>query len=87
MGAGAGSSIVVGVFCGCLSLVVLALGSWSSSFLLSPLPFVVITVPPAFHPEQLLVGLGAGDVSFVTVGGHGGALVLVSVVVICLRGV
>jgi hypothetical protein len=34
-------------------------------------------------PEQLLVGLGAGGVSFVAVGGCGGALVLVSVIVIC----
>jgi hypothetical protein len=50
--AGAGSSVVVGVFCGCLSLVALALGSWSSPFLLSPLPFVVIAVPPAFHPPS-----------------------------------
>jgi hypothetical protein len=34
-------------------------------------------------PEQLLVGLGAGGVSFVAVGGCGGALVLDSVVGIC----
>jgi hypothetical protein len=38
-------------------------------------------------PEQLLVGLGASGVSFITVGGCGGALVLVSVVVICFGGI
>lgn len=37
-------------------------------------------------PEQLLVGLGAGGVSFVAVGGCGGALVLVSIVVTCFGG-
>jgi hypothetical protein len=38
-------------------------------------------------PEQLLVGLGADGVSFVDVGGCGGALVLVSIVIICFGGV
>jgi hypothetical protein len=37
-------------------------------------------------PKQLLMGLGAGGVSFVTMGGCGGALVLVSVVVTCFGG-
>ena len=38
-------------------------------------------------PEQLLMGLGAGGVSFIAVGGCGGALVLVSIVVTCFGGV
>jgi len=38
-------------------------------------------------PEQLLVGLGVGGVWFVIVGSCGGALVLVSVVIICFREV
>jgi hypothetical protein len=61
---------------------------------------VVISLPfvsPPLHcrrcstrdppPEQLLVGLGVSGVSFVAVGGCGGALVLVSIVVICFGGI
>jgi hypothetical protein len=51
VGAGAGSSIVV-VFCGRFSLVALVLWSWLSPSLLSPLPFVVIAIPPAIHPPS-----------------------------------
>jgi hypothetical protein len=52
VGPGAGLSVIVGVFCGCFLLVALVLWSELSPFLLSPLPFIVIGVPPTIHPPS-----------------------------------
>jgi hypothetical protein len=60
VGAGAGSSVVVGVFCGCLSLVALALGSWSSSLPIVSPPLHCHRRSTRVPPRAVARGAGGG---------------------------